>query len=212
VDASPVPLDAWVVEREQLDPLAYAELWVRDGGTAPGTPDYAALVDAWLTDFAARGVAAVGSDTCCCGGHPACPPSALRAHHARSAGGALGATSRRRSPPDVSRARRRALAAACASSPGRHRGASSSARRREPERHRTAPGRRLRAGARGRPGLAALVGACDGDLTVGQLSAAIAELLEVDAARCAPTCCRGCGELVFTGFLRLRRTRPAMRR
>ncbi|HAN25069.1 MAG TPA: SAM-dependent methyltransferase, partial [Microbacterium ginsengisoli] len=32
VAASPVPLDAWIVEREQLDPLAYAQLWVRDGG------------------------------------------------------------------------------------------------------------------------------------------------------------------------------------
>ena len=60
VDASPVPLDAWIVEREQLDPLAYAELWVRDGGTAPGTPGYGALVQAWLADFAARGVTAVG--------------------------------------------------------------------------------------------------------------------------------------------------------
>lgn len=52
---SPVALDAWVIEREMLDPLAYAELWVRDGGTVPGSPEYAGLIDAWLTDFAARG-------------------------------------------------------------------------------------------------------------------------------------------------------------
>ncbi len=53
-------LDAWVIEREVLDPLAYAELWVRDGGPFPGTPEYARLIDAWLDDFAARGVTGVG--------------------------------------------------------------------------------------------------------------------------------------------------------
>ncbi len=42
------------------------------------------------------------------------------------------------------------------------------------------------------PGLAALVGACDGDLAVGALIDAIAQLMEVDAEACAPTCCRGC--------------------
>ena len=55
-----MPLDAWVVERETLDPLSYAELWIRDGGTLAGTPEFAALVDAWLDDFAARGVTEVG--------------------------------------------------------------------------------------------------------------------------------------------------------
>ena len=39
-----------LVEREQLDPLAYAELWVRDGGTAPGVTlvylDLARVADA----------------------------------------------------------------------------------------------------------------------------------------------------------------------
>ncbi len=55
VAASAVPMEAWVVEREVLDPLSYAELWIRDGGTVPGTPAYARLIDAWLDDFAARG-------------------------------------------------------------------------------------------------------------------------------------------------------------
>ena len=60
VEAAPVALDAWVIERESLDPLSYAELWIRDGGTLPGTPRFAALVDAWLDDFAARGVGRIG--------------------------------------------------------------------------------------------------------------------------------------------------------
>ncbi|MEO8263083.1 MAG: methyltransferase [Pseudolysinimonas sp.] len=53
-------LDAWIVERETLDPARYAETWIRDGGTRPSNPDYEQLVGAWLDDFAERGVTAVG--------------------------------------------------------------------------------------------------------------------------------------------------------
>ena len=55
-----MPLDAWVIERESLDPLAYAELWIRDGGTVPGDPEFARLAQAWLDDFAERDVTAIG--------------------------------------------------------------------------------------------------------------------------------------------------------
>jgi methylase of polypeptide subunit release factors len=53
-------LDAWVVERERQDPPGYAETWIRDGGTKPGTAEFDALVDAWLDDFASRRVTGVG--------------------------------------------------------------------------------------------------------------------------------------------------------
>ena len=53
-------LDAWVVQRDVQDPAEYAELWARDGGHRPGTPEYDALVGAWLDDFAGRGVAQIG--------------------------------------------------------------------------------------------------------------------------------------------------------
>jgi len=55
-----VPLDVWVVEREVQDPAAYAETWIRDGGTRPGTDDFERLYEAWLGDFEARGVVEVG--------------------------------------------------------------------------------------------------------------------------------------------------------
>ncbi|WP_375342535.1 methyltransferase [Curtobacterium sp. MCBD17_034] len=58
--ASARDVDVWVVEREQQDPARYAETWIRDGGTRPGTPAHDRLVDAWLDDFAARHVTAVG--------------------------------------------------------------------------------------------------------------------------------------------------------
>lgn len=56
----PEDLDLWVIERERLSPLGYAELWIRDGGTTPRDDEFTPLLSAWLDDFAARGVTAVG--------------------------------------------------------------------------------------------------------------------------------------------------------
>jgi hypothetical protein len=53
-------LDGWVVERERQSPAEYAATWIRDGGTRVGTAEYDALAADWLDDFAARGVTAVG--------------------------------------------------------------------------------------------------------------------------------------------------------
>ena len=55
-------LDAWVVQREVLDPAEYAETWLRDGGTTSDR-DPAAWESgyrAWLEDFEARDVEGVG--------------------------------------------------------------------------------------------------------------------------------------------------------
>ncbi|GAA4144928.1 DUF7059 domain-containing protein [Leifsonia shinshuensis] len=60
VDDSTEPLDAWVIERDTEDAAQYAETWIRDGGTRPGTPQFDALLGAWLDDFEARGVREVG--------------------------------------------------------------------------------------------------------------------------------------------------------
>jgi SAM-dependent methyltransferase len=53
-------LEYWIVEREVLDASRYAETWIRDGGTRAGTPEFDLLHDAWLQDFADRGVTGVG--------------------------------------------------------------------------------------------------------------------------------------------------------
>ncbi|MGV2985356.1 class I SAM-dependent methyltransferase [Microbacterium sp. AGC85] len=53
-------LDAWVIQREELTPLTYAELWIRDGGTTPREDAFGRMLEAWLDDFAARGVTAIG--------------------------------------------------------------------------------------------------------------------------------------------------------
>ena len=57
---SPAQLDAWIIEREVQPPTGYAETWIRDGGTRPDTPDFDRLYGAWLDDFETRGVRQVG--------------------------------------------------------------------------------------------------------------------------------------------------------
>lgn len=56
------PLDAWIVEREVQDPAQYAETWLADGGCDsrrdPARFDQA--YRAWLADFAARQVSGIG--------------------------------------------------------------------------------------------------------------------------------------------------------
>lgn len=56
---APTGLDAWVVQREEVDLAAYAEMWLADAGHR-GRPGYTERYDAWLSWFAAEGVAAMG--------------------------------------------------------------------------------------------------------------------------------------------------------
>ncbi|MFE0447581.1 DUF7059 domain-containing protein [Streptomyces fungicidicus] len=53
--------DAWIVQREVQDITQYAELWLRDAGDHRGDEtEYRARYDAWLDEFEARKVRAVG--------------------------------------------------------------------------------------------------------------------------------------------------------
>lgn len=51
--------DAWVVQREVADPAAYVELWLKDAGLH-GTAEYTRRYDAWLAWFEEQGVEGVG--------------------------------------------------------------------------------------------------------------------------------------------------------
>ncbi|GAA1655029.1 methyltransferase [Microbacterium flavum] len=208
VDASSEPLDAWVIEREQLDPLAYAELWVRDGGTAPGTPGYATLVEAWLADFAARDVTAIGFGYLLLRrtatgtptlrrferiAHPL-PGGSLGAHLAE----ALTAHDALAVLDDDALSATRVVVA----------GDVTEARHHLPGVEAPSVIELRQGGALARtievdPALAALVGASDGDLPLGPLIAAIADLLEVDAAALRADILPRVRELVFAGFLHL---------
>lgn len=207
VDASRVPLDAWVIERERLDPLAYAELWVRDGGTAPGAPGYAALVQAWLDDFAARSVTEIGFGYVVLRRAASATPILRRFETVTQPLGdgvgahvalALAAWDRlvALGDDDLSAA---TLTVAGDVTEARHHLPGAEAPSVIELRQGGAMSRTIEVD----PALAALVGACDGDLPVGSLIAAIAELLDVDAAALREDLLPRVRELVFTGFLRL---------
>ncbi|HEY8719108.1 MAG TPA: methyltransferase [Pengzhenrongella sp.] len=55
-------LDGWVIQRELQDPAEYAETWIRDGGSTPDRDRDAwnERYTAWLDDFASRDVSAIG--------------------------------------------------------------------------------------------------------------------------------------------------------
>ncbi|QWW19776.1 methyltransferase [Schaalia sp. 19OD2882] len=61
-----LPVDAWVVQRDALDPTQYAEMWLRDsGGRLVAREDYEADYAAWVADFESAGVGAVGMGFLC---------------------------------------------------------------------------------------------------------------------------------------------------
>ena len=51
--------DAYVVQREVVDPASYVELWLKDAGQH-GAPDYATRYDTWLSWFEQQGIEAIG--------------------------------------------------------------------------------------------------------------------------------------------------------
>lgn len=207
VDASPLPLDAWVIERERLSPLAYAELWVRDGGTAAGTDGYGDLVTAWLEDFAARGVTAVGFGYLLLRRAASGTPTLRRFERVRQPlgdglgahlAGALAASDALSALDDVGLAATD-LTVARDVTEARHHLPGAEAPSVIELRQGGGLGRTIEVD----PALAALVGACDGDLPIGVLIDAIADLLEVDARALRVDLLPRVRELVFTGFLEL---------
>ncbi|WP_412960263.1 methyltransferase [Microbacterium sp. 179-I 3D2 NHS] len=213
----PGDLDLWVVEREQLSPLAYAELWIRDGGTTPRDAGFTPLLTAWLDDFDARRVTSVGfgyvlirrpstgsgaqpggSGVQGLGGSGAYDPirrverigqplshvgAALAtglAAHDRLAGGI---PSRLLAAPDITEARHLL--------PGND----------DPSVIELRQGSGFARTENVDPALAAFVGACDGDLTVGQIAAALADLFEVPFTELWTELEPRIRSLVFDGFL-----------
>ncbi|GAA1520662.1 methylase of polypeptide subunit release factors [Agromyces terreus] len=217
-------LDHWVVERDVQHVTEYAETWIRDGGTRSGE-DFDRLYDAWLDDFAARGVREVGfgyvllrrpvddagEQTMTDASGAAREASARLARLERLHGplGSDGATlgshlseclaahDRQAALDDADLARSR-LAVAPDVTEERHHWPG--------DENPTAMLLR-QGGGFGRAitldtGLAALVGACDGELEVGQIIAAIAHLLEVDAVALAAELLPAVRTLVDDGILR----------
>jgi methylase of polypeptide subunit release factors len=196
-------LDAWVIEREVQTVDEYAETWIRDGGTRPGL-EFDRLYAAWLDDFASRSVTQVGFGFVILRKPVSGGPTLRRFEHIDTPiAGPLGeriaqslADHDRLAAADLLRA---ALELASDVTEERHYWPG--------EEHPTVItlvqgsgfGRRVPAGT----ALAAVVGACDGSLTVGAICAAVAELLEVDERELLGEVVPQLSELVFTGMLRI---------
>jgi hypothetical protein len=206
VERSEVPLDAWIVERETLDPLEYAELWIRDGATLPGTPEYARLVDAWLDDFAERAVSRIGFGYVLLrrplDGEPTLRryerlPQPVRGELGPHLADALAAHDVLAGLTDDELAAT-ALVVAGDVTEARHHLPGAEA----PTIIELRQGGGFARSFETDPGLAALVGASDGDLSAGVLIAAIADLMEVDADALRADLLPKVRELVFVGMLR----------
>lgn len=203
-------LDYWIVEREAQSATQYAETWIRDGGTRPGTPDFDRLFGAWLDDFAERGVTQIGFGYVLlrASAEPVVTPRLERLERLHAPlgdnewglgvhlGNCLAARDWQAEQSDAE------LAAQCLSVAGDV----------TEERHYW-PGHDdptellLRQGggfARTiSPGtaLAALVGASDGELSVGAIAAALAQLLEVDETALRAELVDGARRLLDDGLL-----------
>ncbi len=192
----PADLDLWVVEREELSPLAYAELWIRDGGITPRDAAFTPLLTAWLDDFAARGVTAIGFGYVLLrrGGEPlrrservtqpvanvgAALGLGLAAHDALAAG----LPDTLVVAPDVTEARHLL--------PGND----------DPSVIELRQGGGFARTVAVDPALAGFVGACDGELQVLQIAPALADLFEVPFAQLWAELEPRIRGLVLDGFL-----------
>ena len=206
VEASDIPLEAWIVEREQLDPIQYAEMWIRDGGTVPGSPAHDALLTAWLDDFAERGVTAIGFGYVLLRravGEPRLARYERVAQPIPSEGGlgahlalALEAHDRLAAWDDDALAEATLRTAADVTEARHHLPGVG-----DPQVIELRQGAGFGRAIGADPGLAALVGACDGDLPVGTLIDAIASLLEVDPTALRADLLPRVRNLVMDGFL-----------
>lgn len=200
-------LDGWIIQREVLDPAEYAETWIRDGGTTPDRePDaWAAAYGAWLDDFASRDVEAVGFGIVTLR-RPASGSVTLRRleEHTGSVRQPLGAhIARSLAGHDWLAARDDAALAAAhlvtAADVTEERYLTPGAA--DPNVVVLRQGDGLGRGVHASSPLAALVGACDGELSVGQIVGALASLFEVPVDALAAELLPAVRGLVRDGFL-----------
>lgn len=177
-------LDALVIQRETEDPAQYAEAWARDGGITPREDAWEPMIGAWLQDFARRDVRAIGFGYVMLA-RPAAevasyPPVRVLEEVVTSGSGLIGArlAASLRASRDLAT---RTDADLLASRPVRAADVS--------ERRHLVPGawdplliELVQGGGLGRTvradsALAAVVGACDGELTLAQILGAVTALL-----------------------------------
>ena len=195
--------DALVVQREVVDPATYVELWLRDAGLQ-GTADYLGRYDTWLAWFEDQGIEAIGFGW---------------VNLRRTGGG--GSLRLEEWPYDVEQPIAPAVHAfgrAVDTLAELHKdealmAARLAVRPDAQQETRGAPGAEdphtvvlrqqlgFRRARKADTVEAALLGACDGELTVGQILDALAQLLGSDPTETRATYASAVRELVAEGFL-----------
>lgn len=196
----PADCDALVVQREIVDPTTYVELWLKDAGQHGG-PDYIARYDTWLSWFEEKGIEAVGFGWI-----------NLR----RRAEGRGGTGTFLDWPYDVEQPIAPAIAEWGEAVDARVDLTSRLVAREDLRQETVGPvgvedpevivlrqQRGLRRARQVDTVEAALVGACDGELSVGQILGAVGELLDLDSDAARETYLPAVRDLVAEGFLRL---------
>lgn len=187
--------DALVIQREVIDPTEYVEMWLKDEGVH-GTPDYPHRYDTWLSWFDEQGIEGVGFGwiNLRAGGmgrhrleewryDVEQPIGPAIADHFAATRSEVALTSHLVARPDVLQETQ--------GPPGAEDPATIVVRQQ----------RGFRRARQVDTVEAALIGASDGDLSVGQLLDAVAELTEADADRLRSTYLPVLRELVDEGFL-----------
>ncbi len=196
--------DAHVVQREVLDVHEYAELWLADAGLA-GSPDYLHRYAEWLDYFEALGIEAVGMGWLLL--HRAgrdVPhvriedwPYAVEQPLAPALEAGLAAVSLERSLDDAALlARRWVLSEDVLEETTGVPGAA------DPQHIVLRQQRGFRRATETGTALAGVLGACDGELGLGQIVASVAALLEVDPTALTAEVVPEVRRLVVDGFLR----------
>jgi len=199
--------DAFVVQREIVDPAQYVELWLKDAGQHGG-PDYVHRYDTWLGWFEEQGIEAVGFGwvnlrrrSADAGGEasyrleqwpydveqPVAP--ALLAHF--DAVDALAGLADEEALMAAHLAARTDVQQETLGAPGAE----------DPHTVVLRQQRGLRRARRADTVEAALLGACDGELAVGQILDALAQLLDAEPVETRSQYADAVRELVAEGFL-----------
>ena len=194
--------DAWVVQREVVDPATYVEMWLKDAGRHGGG-DYLRRYDTWLSWFEDQRIEAIGFGWVNLRRTDATPvvrceewPYDVEQPVAPTVGAWGRAVDGLRDLTDD------ALAATHAVARGDVRQETDGRPGAEdPETIVLRQQRGLRRARKADTVEAALVGACDGDLSVGAILAALAQLLGLDADDARATYLPVVRELIEEGFL-----------
>lgn len=207
LDSSPMPLDAWIVQRDLLDAAEYAETWLRDAGITAERDSalWASSYESYLRAFDATGVEAIGFGMVVLRRPVSGDPTLRRLEeHEGALGTPLGPTLSASlaahdwlaATPDEA-----LLDTAFTVASDVTRETYGRPLLADPEHILVRQGGGFGRSVRADTALAGLVGACDGELTAGQIGHALAALLDVPSSVMVEGLVPAVRELVRDGFL-----------